>query len=61
MNDVPNLQYYRLGDIQTQYYHNKPVYIAPVKFDGFFKYYTAKQKVPGYFIIDATSTLSLNS
>ncbi|BAP85156.1 hypothetical protein LOOC260_105990 [Paucilactobacillus hokkaidonensis JCM 18461] len=55
MSDVPNSQYFRLGDIQAQYYKGKPVYIAPVEFDGFFKYYSAHQTVPGYFIIDATS------
>ncbi|GEN96094.1 hypothetical protein [Pediococcus ethanolidurans] len=55
MSDVPNSQYFHLGDIQAQYYHGKPVYIAPVEFDGFFKYMSAKQRTPGYFIIDATS------
>lgn len=55
MSDVPNSQYYKLGEIEAQYYRGKPVYIAPVEFDGFFKYYTAKKTVPGYFIIDATS------
>lgn len=55
MSDVPNSQYFQLGDIQAQYYQGKPVYIAPVEFDGFFKYYSAHQTVPGYFIIDATS------
>lgn len=55
MSDVPNSQYFHLGDIQAQYYHGKPVYIAPVEFDGFFKYLSAKQRTPGYFIIDATS------
>lgn len=55
MSDVPNSQYFQLGDIQAQYYKGKPVYIAPVEFDGLFKYYSAHQTVPGYFIIDATS------
>ena len=55
MSKVPNSQYYHLGEIQAQYYHGKPVYIAPVEFDTIFKYYSAGQATPGYFIIDATS------
>lgn len=55
MSKVPNSQYYHLGEIQAQYYHGKPVYIAPVEFDTIFKYYSAGQSTPGYFIIDATS------
>lgn len=55
MSDVPNSQYFHLGEIQAQYYHGKPVYIASVEFDSIFKYYTAGQSTPGYFIINATS------
>lgn len=54
MSIVPNTSYYRLGDLQTQIYHGKVVYIAPVEFDGFWKWHRAKV-TPGYFIIDATN------
>lgn len=53
MSDVPNPQYYTLGDIEAQYYKGKPVYVASLEYDGFFASHKAK-KIPGYFIIDAT-------
>lgn len=54
MSAVPNTSYYKLGALQTQVVKGKTVYIAPVEFDGFWRWQRAK-KSPGYFIIDATN------
>jgi len=54
MSTVPNTSYYRLGDLQTQVVKDKTVYIAPVEFDGFWRWQRARA-TPGYFIIDATN------
>ncbi|MFD1549562.1 hypothetical protein [Levilactobacillus fuyuanensis] len=54
MSAVPNTSYYKLGALQTQVVKGKTVYIAPVEFDGFWRWQRAK-KSPGYFMIDATN------
>ncbi|WP_338230810.1 hypothetical protein [Lactiplantibacillus paraxiangfangensis] len=54
MSTVPNTSYYKLGSLQTQVVKGKVVYIAPVEFDGFWKWQRA-HTTPGYFIIDATN------
>ncbi|WP_204120368.1 MULTISPECIES: hypothetical protein [Levilactobacillus] len=54
MSTVPNTSYYKLGDLQTQVVKGKTVYIAPVEFDGFWRWQRARN-TPGYFIIDATN------
>lgn len=54
MSAVPNTSYYKLGALQTQVVKGKTVYIAPVEFDGFWRWQRAKQS-PGYFMIDATN------
>lgn len=55
LSDLPNSQYYNVSDqVQAQYYHNKPVYIVPIEYDGFWAMKKANHKIPGYFMIDAT-------
>ncbi|MCC4459628.1 hypothetical protein [Limosilactobacillus reuteri] len=55
MSDIPNSQYFDTPDtVQAQYYKGKPVYIIPLKYDGFFAMRRA-QEIPGYFIVDATN------
>ncbi len=52
---VPNTSYYELGSLQIQKVDGKYVYIAPVEFSGFFKWWKA-DKTPGYFTISATDS-----
>ena len=52
---VPNTSYYELGNLQIQKIDNKYVYIAPVEFSGFFKWWNG-EKTPGYFTISATDS-----
>ncbi|MCZ2259213.1 hypothetical protein [Sporosarcina sp. G11-34] len=52
---VPNTSYYELGSLQIQKVDNKFVYIAPVEFSGFFKWWNAKT-TPGYFTMSATDS-----
>jgi len=54
MSAVPNTSYYKLGALQTQVVKGKTVYIAPVEFDGFWRWQRARE-TPGYFMIDATN------
>lgn len=55
MSDIPNSQYFDTPDtVQAQYYKEKPVYIIPLQYDGFFAMNRAKE-IPGYFIVSATS------
>lgn len=54
MSAVPNTSYYRLGSLQTQVVKGRAVYIAPVEFDGFWRWHRANT-TPGYFMIDATN------
>lgn len=52
---VPNTSYYELGHLQIQKVDDKFVYIAPVEFSGFFKWFNAKT-TPGYFMMSATDS-----
>ncbi|MFD1207056.1 hypothetical protein ACFQ38_18310 [Sporosarcina contaminans] len=52
---VPNTSYYELGHLQIQKVDGKFVYIAPVKFSGFFKWWNGKT-TPGYFTMSATDS-----
>lgn len=52
---VPNTSYYELGNLQIQKVDGKFVYIAPVEFSGFFKWFNAKT-TPGYFTMSATDS-----
>ncbi|MEK3889144.1 hypothetical protein [Bacillus sp. FSL K6-3431] len=50
---VPNTSYYELGELQIQKIGEEYVYIAPVEFSGFFKWWNGKT-TPGYFKMSAT-------
>jgi hypothetical protein len=52
---VPNTSYYELGNLQIQKVDNEYVYIAPVEFSGFFKWWKGKE-TPGYFTLSATDS-----
>jgi len=52
---VPNTSYYELGSLQIQKVDGKFVYIAPVEFSGFFKWWSA-DTTPGYFTMSATDS-----
>lgn len=52
---VPNTSYYQLGNLQIQKINGEYVYIAPVEFSGFFKWWNGKS-TPGYFTISATDS-----
>jgi hypothetical protein len=52
---VPNTSYYELGNLQIQKVNGEYVYIAPVEFSGFFKWWKGKQ-TPGYFTLNATDS-----
>jgi hypothetical protein len=52
---VPNTSYYELGNLQIQKVNGEYVYIAPVEFSGFFKWWNG-ESTPGYFIISATDS-----
>ncbi|RVU73119.1 MULTISPECIES: hypothetical protein [Lactobacillus] len=53
-SDIPHSQYYSISDqVQAQFLKNKPVYVVPVEYSGFWQMTKAGQ-IPGYFIIDAT-------
>lgn len=54
MSIVGNSSFYRLGDLQTQTYQGKAVYIAPIEFDGFWPWFK-KHETPGYFMVSATN------
>ncbi|SNZ13968.1 hypothetical protein SAMN05421503_2180 [Terribacillus aidingensis] len=54
MSVVPETQLYQLGSLQTQTVGDTNEYIAPVEFDGFFKWVKGGE-TSGYFVIDATS------
>lgn len=51
---VPNTSYYELGHLQIQKVNGDFVYIAPVEFSGFFKWWNGKT-IPGYFTMSATN------
>ncbi|WP_281863790.1 hypothetical protein [Planomicrobium okeanokoites] len=50
---VPDTSYYELGNLQIQKVGGEYVYIAPVEFSGFFKWWNA-DSTPGYFTMSAT-------
>ncbi|TAA72610.1 hypothetical protein [Planococcus salinarum] len=50
---VPDTSYYELGNLQIQKVAGDFVYIAPVEFSGFFKWWNA-DSTPGYFTMSAT-------
>lgn len=52
---VPNTSYYELGNLQIQKVNDQYVYIAPVEFSGFFKWFNGKT-TPGYFTMSATDS-----
>ncbi|MBO0960550.1 hypothetical protein J1P26_12670 [Neobacillus sp. MM2021_6] len=52
---VPNTSYYELGNLQIQKVDGDYVYIAPVEFSGFFKWWKGDQ-TPGYFSLSATDS-----
>ena len=52
---VPNTSYYELGNLQIQKVNGEYVYIAPVEFSGFFKWWNGDH-TPGYFTISATDS-----
>ena len=52
---VPNTSYYELGSLQIQKVNDQFVYIAPVEFSGFFKWFNGKT-TPGYFTMSATDS-----
>ncbi|MCP3738304.1 hypothetical protein [Rossellomorea sp. BNER] len=52
---VPNTSYYELGNLQIQKVDGDYVYIAPVEFSGFFKWWNG-DKTPGYFTLSATDS-----
>ena len=52
---VPNTSYYELGTLQIQKVGDDYVYVAPVEFSGFFKWFKGKS-VPGYFMMSATDS-----
>ncbi len=51
---VPNTSYYELGHLQIQKVNGEFVYIAPVEFSSFFKWWNGKT-IPGYFTMSATN------
>ncbi len=52
---VPNTSYYELGHLQIQKVDDAFVYIAPVEFSSFFKWFNGKTS-PGYFTMSATDS-----
>ncbi len=53
MSVVPNTQFYDLGKLQVQMVNDDIVFIAPVEFSGFWRYFRGKE-TEGYFTISAT-------
>ncbi|MDF2854870.1 MAG: hypothetical protein K0Q87_721 [Neobacillus sp.] len=54
-SQVPNTSYYELGNLQIQKVNGEYVYIAPVEFSGFFKWWKG-DTTPGYFTLSATDS-----
>lgn len=52
---VPDTSYYELGNLQIQKVNGEYVYIAPIEFSGFFRWWNGKH-TPGYFTISATDS-----
>ncbi|MGJ9460152.1 DNA-binding protein [Oceanobacillus sp. CF4.6] len=53
MSVVPNTQFYDLGKLQVQKVNDDIVFIAPVEFTDFWRYFRGKE-TEGYFMISAT-------
>ncbi|PAV28085.1 DNA-binding protein [Virgibacillus profundi] len=53
MSVVPNTQFYDLGKLQVQKINDDIVFVAPVEFSGFWRYFRGKE-TEGYFTISAT-------
>lgn len=53
MSVVPNTQYYDLGKLQVQKIKDDIVFVAPVEFTDFWRYFRGKE-TEGYFTISAT-------
>lgn len=54
LNSFKNSNVYDLNSMRVQMYKGKMVYVAPVAFTGGFWRYLHYQKVPGYFMTNAT-------
>lgn len=54
LNSFKNSNVYDLNHMRVQMYKGKMVYVAPVEFSGGFWRYIHYQKVPGYFMTNAT-------
>lgn len=54
-SQVPNTSFYELGNLQIQKVNDAYVYIAPVEFSGFFKWWNG-DTTPGYFTMSATDS-----
>lgn len=54
MGVVPNPQFYDLGKLQAQKIDGEFVFVAPLEFTGFWKYFRGKETA-GYFKISATN------
>lgn len=54
LNSFKNSNVYDLNAMRVQMYNKKMVYVAPVEFSGGFWRYIHYQKVPGYFMTNAT-------
>lgn len=53
MSVVPNTQFYDLGKLQVQKVNDEIVFVAPVEFTDFWRYFRGKE-TEGYFTISAT-------
>lgn len=61
ISDVPNNQYYSLGDkddVQAQYINGEPCYLIPIEYQGITSYINSDGTIPGYFKINATNELA---
>lgn len=54
-SQVPNTSYYELGNLQIQKVNGEFVYIAPVEFSDFWKWFKGNTS-PGYFMVSATDS-----
>ncbi|CAH2713762.1 hypothetical protein BACCIP111895_00916 [Neobacillus rhizosphaerae] len=52
---VPHTSFYELGNLQIQKVNGEYVYVAPVEFSGFFKWWNGNE-TPGYFSLSATDS-----
>lgn len=54
-SQVPNTSYYELGHLQIQKVNGEFVYVAPVEFSDFWKWFKGDVS-PGYFMVSATDS-----